>query len=106
MEALEQHATKTYRVSEDFASLFVTEPSAPEITKPKSPPKEGRNETDDLIFKEQVKQYVSHCAALKGNLATIWSVPIGQCMEAMKAKLFSIQEYKKKQKETSESAIL
>jgi hypothetical protein len=100
VEALEQHATKTYRFSEDFASLFVTEPSPPEIAKPKSPPKEGRDKTDDLIFKEQVKQYVSRCAALKGNLAVIWSVAIGQCTEAMKAKLFSIQEYEKKRKES------
>lgn len=96
IEALDQHATKTYKFPEDFASLFTAEPSAPEITKPRTPPKEGRDEVDDVIFKEQIKQYVSRCAALKGNLAAIWSVAIGQCTETMKAKLLSIKEYKHK----------
>ena len=103
VEALDQpHATKTYKFPEDFASLFTAEPSAPEITKPKAPPKEGRNEIDNLIFKEQIsKQYVNCCSALKGNLAAIWSVAIGQCTETMKAKLLSIKEYDKKHKESN-----
>ena len=71
VEALDQHATKTYKFPEDFASLFTVEPSAPEIIKPRTPPKEGRDEVDDLIFKEQIKQYVARCSALKGNLAAI-----------------------------------
>ena len=62
------------------------------------PPKEGRDEVDDLVFKEQVKQYVARLSTLKGNLAAIWSVAIGQCTETMKAKLLSMKEYKQKHK--------
>ena len=100
VEALDQHATKTYKFPEDFASLFTVESSAPEIVNPTAPPKEGRDEVDDLISKEQIKQYVARCSALKGNLATIWSVAIGQCTETMKAKLLSIKEYDKRHKES------
>ena len=64
IEALDQHATKTYKFPEDFASLFTVEPSAPEIVKPRTPPKEGRDEVDDLIFKEATDQAI--CGPLLG----------------------------------------
>jgi hypothetical protein len=100
VEAIDQYATKTFKFPEDFASLFTAEPSTPEIEKPRTPPKEGRDEIDDLVFKEQIKQYVTRCSALKGNLAAIWSVAIGQCTgETMKAKLLSIKEYGMRHKE-------
>ena len=38
VEALDQYATKTYKYPEDFASLFLAEPSAPTIDKPAAPP--------------------------------------------------------------------
>ena len=54
VEALDQHATKTYKFPEDFASLFTAEPSAPEIEKPRTPlSKEGRNEIDDSSSKSR-----------------------------------------------------
>ena len=93
VEALEQYARKTYQFSKDFAPLFSNEPSAPRLEKPKPPPKEERDETDELIFKEEIKQFVNRVATLKGNLAAIWSVAIGQCTETMKAKLESLKEY-------------
>ena len=93
IEALEQYTRKTYKFSEDFASLFAHTPSTPTVTKPIPIPKVERDETDELIFKEEVKQYVGRCTALKGNLAAIWSVTIGQCTETMKAKLESSNEY-------------
>jgi hypothetical protein len=93
VEALAQYARKTYKFSEDFASLFATTPTAPIVSKPVPIPLDQRDETDDLIFKEQVKQYVVRCTALTGNLAAIWSVCIGQCTNAMKAKLESMTDY-------------
>ena len=100
VEALSQYANKTYKFSEDFSSLFLAEATAPVLEKPKPPPKEGCDETDDLIFKEQIKQYVNRCSTLKGNLAAIWSVAIGQCTETMKAKLVSIKKYDDKHRES------
>jgi hypothetical protein len=96
MEALAQYARKTYKFSEDFSSLFLAEPSTPRLDKPNPPPKEDRTETDDLIFREEIKQYVTRCSALKGNLAAIWSVAIGQCTDTMKAKLESLKDFDEK----------
>jgi hypothetical protein len=59
IKALEQYARKTYKFSEDFASLFATTPTAPIVSKPIPIPKDQRDETDELIFKEEVKQYVA-----------------------------------------------
>jgi hypothetical protein len=98
LEALAQHARKTYKFSEDFASLFATESSAPSVEKPVPIPESKRDETDELIFKEEIKQYVTRCSTLKGNLAAIWSVAIGQCTETMKAKLESMHEYDERQR--------
>ena len=96
VEALEQYAQKTYQFSRDFAPLFTTEPTMPRLEKPIPLPKDKRDETDELIFREEVKQFVNQVAALKGNLAAIWSVAIDQCTETMKAKLESLKEYKEK----------
>jgi hypothetical protein len=96
VEALEQFTKKMYKFSDDFASLYAFEPSMPQLDKPKPPLKENRDEADELIFKEEIKQYVNCCAVLKDNLAAIWSVAIGQCTKTMKAKLESLQEYEQK----------
>ena len=96
MEALAQYTRKTYKFSEDFSSLFLAEPYTPKLEKPNPPPKEDRTETDDLIFREEIKQYVNRCSALKGNLAAIWSVAIGQCTDTMKAKLESLKDFETK----------
>lgn len=44
---------------------------------------------------------MTRCSALKGILAVIWLVAIGQCTETMKAKLLSIKEYAKRHKESN-----
>jgi hypothetical protein len=71
IEALEQYMRKTYKFSEDFASLFANTPSTPTVKKPIPILKSERNKTDELIFKEEIKQYVIQCTALNGNLAAI-----------------------------------
>ena len=86
------------KCSEDFSSLFLTEESAiPGQTK-------AHDKTDNLIFNEQIKQYLKRCFTLKGNLAATWSVAIGhQCTEtSMKAKLVSVKEYDNKQQQESD----
>jgi hypothetical protein len=91
MEALAQYANKTYKFSEDFTSLFHPTPSTPSVTRPTAPT--SQDVVDDLIFKEEIKQYVLRCSILKGNLCALWSVTIGQCTQAMKDKLESIKEF-------------
>jgi hypothetical protein len=94
MEALSQYANKTYKFSEDFVSLFSPTPSTPSVTRPTAPA--SSDVVDDLIFKEEVKQYVMRCSILKGNLCAIWSVAIGQCTQGMKDKLESLKDFESK----------
>jgi hypothetical protein len=94
MEALSQYANKTYKFSEDFTCLFSPTPSTPSVTRPTAPA--SADIVNDLIFKEEVKQYVMRCSILKGNLCAIWSVAIGQCIQAMKDKLESIKDFESK----------
>ena len=48
------------------------------------------DETDMAIWNEDIKDYAKRKRALRGNLAAIQAVIWGQCREAMKAKLKSI----------------
>jgi hypothetical protein len=52
--------------------------------------------TDELIFGEEIKEYVKRTTILKNNMAAIHAVVWGQCSEAMKAKLKSLTEYEDK----------
>jgi hypothetical protein len=44
----------------------------------------------DMIFKEEIKEYVDRLRGMKDNMATIQAVVWGQCSESMKSKVKSI----------------
>ena len=59
-------------------------------------PEEGSGKTQELIYTEEVKEYVKRLREMKSNLATIHAVAWGQCSEAMRAKVKSLSHYKEK----------
>ena len=69
--------------------------AAPTLSMPTDPGKEP-NKTEEMIWAEEVKEYVKRTRILKGKLATIHAVIWGQCSEAMKAKVKSHNDYKAK----------
>jgi hypothetical protein len=77
MEALHGYAKKELKTT-DLAPLFATPPSLPTIEKPKPLP-EKADELEQLILREEIKQYVSQTKTLKSNLAALHSVAWGQC---------------------------
>ena len=54
------------------------------------------DETDEAIWKEELKEYVQRCRVLKGNMATIHAVIWGQCSEAMRAKIKAHKGYEER----------
>ncbi|KAI2502818.1 Reverse transcriptase (RNA-dependent DNA polymerase) [Fragilaria crotonensis] len=48
---------------------------------------EAADKLKEMIFAEEVKEYVKRTRTLKSNLATIFAVAWGQCSEAMKARV-------------------
>jgi hypothetical protein len=97
VEALEGYAKKNIKFSEDFASLFALEASEPTIEKPLDLPSE-HSTTDEMIWREEIKAYVNRLGVLRGNLAAIFAVTVGQCSDAMKAKLKSTKEFEARSK--------
>ena len=51
------------------------------------------DETDELIWREELKAYVQRGQVLTGNLAAVHAVIWGQCSEAMKAKVKACKDY-------------
>jgi hypothetical protein len=49
--------------------------------------------TEKFIFQEELKEYVKRKRAHHGNLATVYAVIWGQCRDAMKSKLKSLDKY-------------
>jgi hypothetical protein len=97
LEALEGYAKKNLKFSEDFASLFAFEASEPVIEKPVDLDP-GHSTTDEMICKEEIKAYVNRLGVLRGNMAAIFAVALGQCSEAMKAKLKSLSDFETRSK--------
>ena len=90
--ALQQCTTKL-PFSKDFQCLFKATPTLPSLSAP-TPPVTTSKDTDaitemqDLIFKEEIKQFVSQRMKLRSNLVAIWNIILGQqCIDTMKAKL-------------------
>ena len=92
MEALGEYTKKTLKYSEDLALLFVDPIALPTLNEP-ADPDPNANQTQTLIWNEEVKEYVKRARQLRGNLATLYAVMWGQCSEAMRAKLKSLNEY-------------
>ncbi|KAI2510045.1 Reverse transcriptase (RNA-dependent DNA polymerase) [Fragilaria crotonensis] len=86
VEALDAYARKTLSYSADLAPLFATTMMAPTIERPDDIV-EDAGKLEEMIFAEEVKEYVKRTRTLKSNLATIFAVAWGQCSEAMKARV-------------------
>ena len=101
MEALQQYAKKNLKYYKDTAPLFAVNMATTNIIKPVVPGKVKvgevlkMDETDEAIWKEELKDYVHRDRMLKGDLAAIHAVIWGQCSEAMKAKVKASKVYEK-----------
>lgn len=95
IEALEGYVKITLRFSEDLAPLFADNMEVPMVAMPEDPG-DNPGKTAEMIFAEEVKEYVKRTRTLKSNLATIHAVIWGQCSEAMKAKIKAHDDYKDK----------
>ena len=75
-----QQCTSKLPFSKDFQCLFKATPNLPTISKPEppiAPGKDSISELQDLIFKEEIKQFVSQRTKLRSNLVAIWNIIIG-----------------------------
>ena len=92
LEVLQTHVKKSLKYAEDLAPLFAVTMAAPELTMPKEP---GANpsRTEDMIYTEQVKQYVKRESCLTSNKAAVHAVIWGQCSESMKARVKTLGGY-------------
>ena len=108
VEALQGHVKKTMKHPEDLASLFATECRMPVLVRPPkpvaAPPAPAGDgdtaaaDTEDIeaeieIWKEDLRALSKRKSVLRGNLSAIHAVIWGQCSEAMKAKLKSLDDY-------------
>jgi hypothetical protein len=95
LEALGSHARKTMKYSEDLAPLFAETMCAPTITEPEDLDSNAST-TKQLIYNEQIKEYVRRERELKGNMNALYSVVWEQCSDTMKAKVKAVTTYKEK----------
>jgi hypothetical protein len=95
LEALNSYSKKHLKYSADLAALFGETMSEPIINMPEEP-EEGAGKMQELIYTEEVNEYVKRLREMKSNLATIHAVAWGQCSEAMCAKVKLLSHYKEK----------
>ncbi len=86
MEALKGHLTKTLRYPEDLAALFGDPRVMPTVTPPVEPPLPATI-TTQIIWGEEVKEFVKRTRQLRSNMASAHATIWGQCSEEMRAKL-------------------
>jgi Zinc knuckle len=92
VEALMGYAKKNLKCAEDLKSLFATEMTNPTLERPVRPGADA-DETDIAIWNEDIRDYAKRKRVLRGNLAAIQAIIWGQCSEAMRSKLKSIDGY-------------
>ena len=95
VEALDGYVKKNLKYSEDLTPLFLTQMTLPVLTKPPKPGA-GADETDIIIWQEDVKDYSKRTRILRENLGAIQAVVWGQCSEAMQTKLKAISVHVEK----------
>jgi hypothetical protein len=86
VEALDAYARKTLSYAADLAPLFATTMTAPTVERPENIEADA-DKLAEMIFAEEVREFVKRTRTLKSNLATIFAVAWGQCSEAMKARV-------------------
>ena len=95
LEALQSHVKKSLKYPRDLALLFALTMAEPVIGMPQKPGVNPR-QTEEMIYMEQVKQYVKHESQLACNKAATHVVIWGQCSEAMKARIKTLGNYQTK----------
>ena len=95
VEALESYVKKHLKFAEDLAPLFAFTMDEPEIEMPVEP-RANPSRTEDMIYAEQIKQYVKQQAALTSNLAATHAVMWGQCSETMKTRVRTLSKYRER----------
>ena len=98
VDALREYAMKNLKFPEDLATLFSDPASFPTLTQPDDPGEQA-SRTVQMIWTEQVKQYVKRTATLTSNLAALHAVIWGQCSEAMQSRLKALTDFAAKAEE-------
>lgn len=94
LHALEGYVNKNLKFSEDLAPLFATDMNSPSVELPADLPIDpAPTRMAEMIWKETVKEHVKRTQELRSNLATVYAVIWGQCSEAMRVKLRSLDEH-------------
>lgn len=94
MEALHAYVKKNFRFPEDLAPLFMDVMGPVTLVAPPRPtvPEGGVvDQFEFLDYKSARERYDKHEEKLAGNLAALFAVIWGQCTEAMKSKVKSIE---------------
>jgi hypothetical protein len=86
IEALQSYVKMSFKYPENLAPLFALTMAKPVTGMPREP---GANpsRTEDMIYTEQVKQYVKRKSLLTSNKAATHAVIWGQCSKAMIARV-------------------
>ena len=91
MDALHDNAKRELKTT-DLSTLFGTTVVQPTIKKP-TKLEDDADEVDQMILREEIKQYVARSKTLKSDLVALHSVTWGQCSEALKAKIKTLAGY-------------
>jgi hypothetical protein len=92
-EALEAYVKKNLKFAEDVSSFFSDNMEEPQLEIP-TELDAGASAVEKTIWDKELREFVKRKGAFKGNLATIQAVILGQCSEAMKDKLRSLDDFK------------
>ena len=95
LEALDEYAKKSVRYPEDLAPLFTDTIKTPMLDEPEEL-ESTASKLEELIWNEQVKEFVKRSRELRSNLATMYAVAWGQCSPAMRAKIKSLDGYEER----------
>ena len=92
MEALEAYAKTKVTFFEDLAPLFAFTMGEPLVPLPADIPPDA-TPTVMMIQQERIKQWVQRSDTLVGYLANLYAVAWGQCSEAMKTRVRTLDGY-------------
>jgi hypothetical protein len=92
-EALEAYVKKNLNFAEDVSSLFSDNMEEPQLEIP-TELDAGAFAVEKAKRDKELREFVKRKGALKGKLATIQAVILGQCSKTMKDKLRSVDNFK------------
>lgn len=93
LEALGEYAAKNLKFPEDLRSMFSESMSAPHIPDVPDIDEFESTKKEMTLWEAALKSYTRRSEALTSNLTTLYSVIWGQCSEAMRNKIKSIDDF-------------